>query len=231
MITRLEGILESISSGSIVIDGDGSLTYEILVPAYTAARLEGKIGQHVKLHTLYYFESQNQGATMIPRLAGFLSPSEREFFELFTTCKGIGYRKALRAMTLDAAQIAYAVANRDVAMLQSLPEVGRRTAETIVATLHGKVDRFLAHTTGESASSNSADPANVGDSDQEQLSGGQPALGNSQAGGAREAIEVMVQLGENRTQVIQWVDQVLASEEKFENIEAMIARVYQIKSS
>lgn len=230
MIARFEGILESISSGSIVIDGEGSLTYEILVPAYTAARLGGKIGQHVKLHTLYYFESQNQGATMIPRLAGFLSPPEREFFELFTTCKGIGYRKALRAMTLDTAQIAHAVANRDIAMLQSLPEIGRRTAETIVATLHGKVDRFLAYTTGESTSRKSTDPANVGDGDQEQLDGGQPALENSQSSGAREAIEVMVQLGENRTQVIQWVDQVLAREEKFENIEALIARVYQIKS-
>ena len=68
MIARFEGILESISSGSIVIDGEGSLTYEILVPAYTAARLGGKIGQHVKLHTLYYFESQNQGIYFLHRI-------------------------------------------------------------------------------------------------------------------------------------------------------------------
>ena len=82
---------------------------------------------------------------MIPRLAGFLSVEDRAFFELFTTCKGIGNRKALRAMSLDVGQLAGAISDRDIALLQTLPDIGRRTAETIIATLHGKVDRFLNH--------------------------------------------------------------------------------------
>ena len=39
--------------------------------------------------------------------------------------------------------IAAAIAEKDIDLLKSLPEIGKRTAETIVAELHGKVDRFV----------------------------------------------------------------------------------------
>ena len=45
-------------------------------------------------------------------------------------------------MTMTTGQIAAAIVDRDVAMLQSLPEIGKRTAETIIAALHDKVDAF-----------------------------------------------------------------------------------------
>ena len=136
-------MLEAVDGGSALVRVDGGLTYEVLLPTYATAELSGQLGQVVELHTLHYLESQNQGATMQPRLAGFATVVDRDFFELFTTCKGIGNRKALRAMAISTEQIASAIADRDVAMLQTLPEIGRRTAETIVAALHGKVDRFV----------------------------------------------------------------------------------------
>ena len=141
MIARIRGILEALEDGVALIGDDGSdgigLTYEVLLPGFVVGRLGGSISQPVTLHTLHFFESLNQGATLVPRLAGFMTAEDRRFFELFTTCKGIGNRKALRAMALSTEQIASGIADRDVALLQSLPEVGRRTAETIVATLHG----------------------------------------------------------------------------------------------
>ena len=120
MIARLDGVLESVGEGAALVRVDGGLTYEVLVPSYAEAELAGRVGEPVSLHTLYYLESQNQGATMTPRLAGFVSIEDRRFFELFTTCKGIGNRKALRAMTLGTDQIAAAIADRDVATLQSV---------------------------------------------------------------------------------------------------------------
>ena len=214
MIARIEGILEAVDKSSVRIAAAGGLTYEVLVPAYAAARLGGRIGQTIELHTLHYLESQNQGATLLPRLAGFLTAEDRRFFELFTTCKGIGNRRALRVMILETAQIAAAIAGRDVTVLQSLPEIGRRTAETIVATLHDKVDAFA----GASAFA-TAGAADAGDE-------GEAAPGT---GTAREALELLVHLGENRTQSIQWIEQAMRSDEKYEEVQTLISRVYQIK--
>ncbi len=214
MIARIKGILEAVDESSVWIAVVGGLTYEVLVPAYAAARLGGRIGQAIELHTLHYLESQNQGAALLPRLAGFLTVEDRRFFELFTTCKGIGNRRALRVMTLETAQIAAAIAGRDLATLQSLPEIGRRTAETIVATLHDKVDSFA----GASAFA-AADTSGVGGE------GGAVSVNDM----AREALELLVHLGENRTQSIQWIDQAMRSDEKYEDVQTLISRAYLIK--
>ena len=213
MIARIAGILESVDESSVTLAGEAGMAYEVLVPAYTGMRLGGQIGQRVELHTLCYLDSPNQGATLLPRLAGFLSLADRQFFELFTSCKGIGNRKGLRAMALETTQIATAIAGRDAAVLQSLPEIGRRTAETIIAALHDKVDAFA----GASAFA----PAG---NDAEKSASGRPV------GIVREALDLIVQLGENRTQAIQWIDHVMHSDEKPRDVQQLIARVYQIKS-
>ncbi len=202
--------------------GSGALVYAVLLPSYGSARLGGLLGQVVALHTLYTIESQGQGTTMFPRLLGFLRVEDRQFFELFTTCKGIGHRKALRAMTLDTAQIAAAIADRDVATLQSLPEIGRRTAETIVATLHGKVDRFLM------APGSDAETADRGaDSGPSQGAAANP----SRRWLVRETLEVLLQLGESRVEALSWIDQALAgSQQPPDDVEQLIAEVYRVKS-
>lgn len=214
MIVKLQGHLESLDTDRATVSLPDGLTYEVLLPAYTAARLAGSIGQTVTLHTLYYLESTAQGATIYPRLAGFLSPTDKQFFELFVTCKGIGNRKALRAMTLSTTQIAGAITDRDLALLQSLPEVGKRTAETIAVTLKGKVDRFLDA------------PGSVrGDIEGPD---GEPA--HIPSGGlARDALNVLVQLGENRTQAVNWIDHALSMDDAPKDIEALVAEVYRIK--
>jgi len=187
------------------------LTYEVLLTAYTAARLGGSIDQSVTLHTLHWLEGSAQGASMFPRLAGFTSLDDRRFFELFTTCKGIGHRKALRAMTLSTGQIASAIADRDVALLKSLPEVGTRTAETIVATLRGKVDAFIS--------------ADGSDASADRAGGNEPTTSL-----AREATEVLVHLGENRAQVVAWIDQAMREGGDPQDVQDLVARVYQIKA-
>ena len=242
MIARIEGRLLSIQSGAALVrvamgdsvggavpgghsggmsggggqSGGGAhsgsgLTYEVLLTGYTAARLGGSIDQMVTLHTLHWLEGSAQGASMFPRLAGFMSPEDRRFFELFTTCKGIGHRKALRAMTLSTGQIASAIADRDVALLKSLSEIGARTAETIVATLHGKVDAFV-----------SADA--YGDAS------GEAAAAAPTSGLAREAMEVLMQLGESRAQVVAWIDQAMRESDRPTDVQGLVARVYQIKA-
>jgi Holliday junction DNA helicase RuvA len=215
MIARITGILEGIEGGSALLRVGEGITYQVLVPAYTAARLGASVGQTVSLHTFHFIESQGQGMTMIPRLAGFTTQQDRRFYELFTTVKGIGNKRALRAMALESAQIAGAIADRDLALLQTLPEIGRRTAETIVATLTGKVDGFVA----AAAEARAAEPG----------SPGTPA--SSASGLTRAAMEVLLQLGENRNEALAWIDQALRDEkDRPRDVQDLIQRVYRIKA-
>ncbi|MBI1337736.1 MAG: hypothetical protein GC164_12345 [Phycisphaera sp.] len=215
MIVKLEGVIESVEKGAVHLRV-GDVTYEVLVPAFTAARLGDSIGQTRVLHTIEYFESHNQGASMTPRIAGFLSPGDRRFFELFVSCKGIGNRKALRAMALESSQIAAAIADRDTALLQSLPEIGKRTAESIVTELAEKVGPFVA---------DHAYPSRA-------ASGVQAPPGSAKPNSmAREALEVLLQLGENRTQAVTWIDAVLRDQDRPRDAQELVSRVYRIKSA
>jgi holliday junction DNA helicase RuvA len=223
MIVKIQGVLEGLEGSSALVrleggsaPGCGGLTYEVLVPAFTAARLGDRVGQAVTLHTFHFIESQGQGTTMIPRLAGFLTVEDRDFYELFTTCKGIGNKRALRAMALDTAQIAGAIADRDLALLQSLPEIGRRTAETIVATLRGKVDAFV--------SAAAFAPGAVG------KNGAAAPAPSPQRAMAREALEVLLQFGENRVQAMNWIERALGENSPPRDVQTLIGRAYQIKA-
>ncbi len=144
MISRIRGTLLSLAENTAEIDLGGGLTFEVLLPAYLSARVAPQIGKPVEFITLTYLEGQGQGSSFIPRLIGFAHDSERRFFDVFTTVKGIGNKKALRALTVEPAAIARAVMSRDAKSLQQLPEIGKRLAETMIAELHGKVDRFLS---------------------------------------------------------------------------------------
>jgi Holliday junction DNA helicase RuvA len=214
MIARIHGVLEALEGSTALIGAGGGLTYQVLLPAYTASRLGASIGRPVTLHTLHWLESQDQGSSMTPRLAGFLSEEDRRFFELFTTCKGLGRRRALRAMAMDTARIAAAIADRDLPMLQSLPEIGRRLAETLVATLHGKVDGFV------SAAAFGDKPADAGSS----RTAGDGSL-------AREALQALLQLGEDRLTAVSLIDRALADpEQRPRTVQQLLTRVYALKA-
>lgn len=181
MISRLTGTLEQVRDGVAEIAQAGAgLVRQVLIPGYLGPRLVARLGETVTLHTLEFLESPNQGATFVPRLVGFAHPSEREFFELFTTVKGIGARKALRALAVEPAAIARAVQDRDARALRELPEIGPRLADTIVAELHGKVERFVLDGAGAVVDV-------------------KPTRGSGSPEEA-EAVETLVRLGETRAE-------------------------------
>jgi len=216
MIACIEGDLINVLSDGSVLVRVGPITYSILVPAYDRERFIGLVGQQITLHTLHYFESIGQGNVFLPRLIGFESPDARSFFELFTTVKGIGNRKALRALAVPIGTVAHAIANRDAKFLTTLPEIGKRTADTIVAELHGKVDAF------------------VGSADQIETSGssvGWSGIEPVQRESAEEALAVLIQLGETRQQAMKWIEQVIMSDSEGESqdAEAIVSAVYRAR--
>jgi len=204
MITHLTGTLVAIEDGAAHVRS-GDLTYEVLVPAADAMALAARIGQPASFHTLHYLEGQGQGSSFWPRLIGFQSTADRAFFDLFTTVKGIGNRKALRALQLPFDQVAEAIAARDHALLQSLPEIGKRTAEAICVELKGKVDPFVrgigAVGAGSRAGAGSTAPRG-------------PITAEAKLMAAvRDAVEVLVQLGHAKPAARDLVERVIARED------------------
>lgn len=221
MISLITGTLSDMEAGKALIDPGHGLVYDVMLPAFAATRLSVKTGQVVTLHTFQFIESTAQGATMFPRLAGFLSKQDRQFFELFVTCKGIGHKRALRAMILDTNTLASAIADRDAKLIQTMPEVGKKLAETIVVTLRDKVEQFVSAAAYPASTS-----GNAGGDDNAITAGGGGRL-------AREALEVLIQLGENRTQAVQWIDRVLAVENEKDrpsDVQDVVAAVYRLKA-
>lgn len=215
MIARITGQLVDLQGDTALIEASLGIVHELLLPAFVTQRLAPSIGQTVTLHTLHFLEGQNQGALFLPRLAGFLTPADKAFYQLMTTVKGIGHRRALRALVLPTDQLAMAIVDRDIKLLQTMPEVGKKTAETIALTLRDKVDEFL----------NAPRASSPGDPDVVDP----PAAPTSSL--ARGAVEALVTLGEDRAKALAWVDQIMQSDERPETIEELIAAVYRLKAA
>jgi holliday junction DNA helicase RuvA len=211
MISRLEGILRTLTDDGRAMLCCEHITYEVFIPGADQQRLATMIDQCVAFHTLYYLENRDQGATYLPRLIGFASPEDRAFFELFTTVKGIGNRKALRALQLPFGTIAVAIAEKDIDLLKSLPEIGKRTAETIVAELHGKVNRFME-----------LKPIDLAAGGNPREIGGRSSLIN-------DAVAVLAQLGEQKLTARQLVDRALAADPTLQTPEELVAAAFRLK--
>ncbi len=226
MICKVRGKIEAVQDGKLLLQMEGGLTYELLLPTYAQARLGGMIGQAASLETLHYLEGSSQGSNFTPRLAGFLTPMDKAFFELFISVKGIGPRKALRAMALETGRIAGAIADRDAKLLQSLPEIGQRMAETIIASLHGKVDRFVAEAAYAGTGGRAASGAAAGAGAAEMESAG----GSSRRALARQTLEVLLQLGENRVQALTWIDEALRKHPEVDQPHDLLTRALEVKA-
>ena len=213
MIASIEGELLSAEEGTALLQV-GALTYEILVPAADLAALAGQRGATVRFVTLHYLEGQGQGSSFWPRLIGFRSAEDRDFFELFTTVKGIGVRRALRALQRPFAEVATAIARRDEKALTALPEVGKKMAESIVVELKDKVARFTA-----------------------SASGGMPMVAGggvatvSLAGAAGDAVIVLVQLGEPRPLAERLVERALQVEGGKAEAQVLVAAALRMRGS
>lgn len=141
MISAITGQLTAVGEGRAYVQ-TGAFLLELLVPASDVAALSGSVGRELVFHTLVYMEGDASRGNLTPRLIGFARIKDREFFELFTTVKGIGPKTALRALSAPVGQIAAAIERKDARFLVQLDGIGKRTAELVVAELAGKASRF-----------------------------------------------------------------------------------------
>lgn len=149
MISRITGKLEILGTEEAYISL-GPIQAVLSVSEETRMKLQSQLGEQVTLYTIFDIEGGVGGSRMTPRLIGFLSPVDREFFEVFTSVDGVGVRKALRAMTRSVRDLARMIQDQDVKGLSTLPGIGEAFAERIVAKLRRKVATF-ALAPGDSA--------------------------------------------------------------------------------
>jgi len=158
MISAITGQLKRVDDDRVHLTC-GNLDFEILVPAFDIDHLRANLNEEITFHTIFDLEGDATRGGLTPRLIGFLRADDKRFFQLFITVKGIGPKRALRALVKSVGTIAEAIESKNAKALKELPEIGNRTAETIVAELAGKMAQFAmsgsgrakaaAHTTGD----------------------------------------------------------------------------------
>jgi Holliday junction DNA helicase RuvA len=200
VIGYLRGRILRRAEGMIILEA-GGVGYEVWLPPVVEAALppgDGPLELFISYHA-----SANQPR---PVLVGFLRQVEQEFFERFITVDGLGPTKAMRAMVKSVHEIADAVERRDLAFLRRLPGIGGRTAEKVVAALHGKMGKYalLREAVGPARS----EPADF----------------------KEEVIEVLTrQLGHRAAEARRMVDEALVRAPHVDSAEALFQEVYRLQ--
>ncbi len=210
MITKLTGQLTELGEDIAVLH-IAPFHYEVLVPDFTRRQLQLKIDQDVELHTIQYIDGNVQkGGRMTPRMIGFNSIVEREFFEMFCSVDGVGVKKALRAMVRPVPDVARAIEEQDVNTLKTLPGIGAATAERIVAKLRRKMAKFALLI-----------PALEGES----------AASVSQHSLAEEVCQILISLGHPEAEARNMITAAVESGKKIKDVESFLQLVYEQRTA
>ncbi|MEO1618454.1 MAG: Holliday junction branch migration protein RuvA [Planctomycetota bacterium] len=206
MFISIEGKLTQVSETAVAIRFD-PFEYEVLVGDYTRRQLQTKLGQSIRLHTLDYIEGNAQGGgRLTPRLVGFSTEPERQFFDLFCSVDGVGVKKALRAMVRPVKELAVLIEQQDAKGLSALPGIGPATSERIIAKLRRKMPRFalMVDATGPSGDDSGETNAVVS-----------------------ETFDALITLGHSEADARRLIDEALATKSKFKDTEAMLTAIYK----
>lgn len=205
MIVTITGKLIRVGETSVSIESL-PFQYEVLVGDYTRRQLQARIGQQAHLHTLDYIEGNTQGGRLTPRLVGFLTEPERQFFDLFCSVDGVGVKKALRAMVRPVKELAVMIEQQDAKGLSALPGIGPSTSERVIAKLRRKMPRF-ALMVDQAAAGDAGE-----DTSRELVS---------------ETFDALVTLGHSESDARRLIDDTIASGKKFKDTESLLTAIYQ----
>jgi len=135
MIAHLKGHLFRKSTESLIVDA-GGIGYQVIVPLSTFYALpeeEEGVSLHIYTHV-------REDALV---LFGFNTNLEKNLFLMLIAVSGIGPKLAVNILSgIGPEELLEAMARGDAPRLQSIPGVGKKTAERIVLELK---DRALKH--------------------------------------------------------------------------------------
>ncbi len=203
MITKITGKLVRLQDDRLTLQID-AFEHEVLIPEFSRRQLQSEMNKEISLHTIQYLEGNPMQGRLTPRLIGFLTEAEREFFELFCSVDGVGARKALRAMIRPVREVAAAIEDKDGKVLSSMPGIGPATADRIIAKLRRKVPKFALMVAREEKGDAGAEPDVVSDT-----------------------FEVLLTLGHSESDARHLLDTALDTKKKFKDTQALLEAIYQ----
>jgi Holliday junction DNA helicase RuvA len=210
MITKITGVLNRVQDEEVRLQV-GPLEYQVLVPEFIRRRVQGSLGREMTLHTSHYLDGNPMQGRVVPRLIGFTTEAELDFFELFCTVDKVGTRKALKAMVRPIKEIADAIQRQDSKWLTTLPGVGAATAEQIIATLRRKVTKYALMT-----------PA------AEELPEGAASSAVVVDGNVMEDVyQALMSVGHSPQEARNRLDKVLATGKAFKSVEEVLLEIYK----
>ncbi|MHC4118194.1 MAG: Holliday junction branch migration protein RuvA [Planctomycetota bacterium] len=203
MIAKIEGKLVKLDTESCLVQV-GPVGYEVMLPSYCVSALSGQVGADITLCTMEYYEGTLGGGNLVPRIVGFLNSGERDFFTKYISVKGMGIKKGLRSLSIPIGTIAAAIENGDEKTLMSLPAIGRRMSQQIIAELRGKLQSFAV--------------------------GAEPAVGGVEFRPFQaEALEILIAWGEKRAEAMELVELACRKHPDINTAEALVPLVYRLK--
>ncbi len=206
MITKFTGKLLALTETTATIECL-PFEYEVYVTDFTRRHLQMKLNETVKLFTIDYIDGNPQkGGRMTPRMVGFDTDIERQFFELFCSVPGLGIKKALRALVRPVRDIAHSIEQQDVKTLTTMPGIGPAMAEKIVAQLRRKMAKFALMARGDEG-----DP-------QEPSTTGHSIFD--------ETYQILLSLGHSEADAKQLLDAPMSGKKKYKTVETLLQAVY-----
>jgi Holliday junction DNA helicase RuvA len=212
VLTRIRGTLQSVSDETAVLLIE-PFEIEVLISEHTRRTIQTKLGESISFSTICYLEGGAMVSRLVPRVVGFLSPIDREFFEIFCSVDGVGVRKALRAMIRPVRELARMIEDQDVKQLATFPGIGEATAERIVAKLRRKVGKFALILSPQPADGTVLAEAN-----------GAPE--SAQPDVIRDTYAALLSVGHSESQAREAIDRVLSAKKKFKSVADMIEAIY-----
>jgi len=203
LITKITGQLTALQNDVATVR-IGAFEHQVLIPEFTRRQLQQQVNQEIHLHTIEYLEGNPMQGRLTPRLVGFLTEAEREFFELFCSVDGVGVKKALRAMVRPVREVAVAIEEQDEKSLSALPGIGAATAERIIAKLRRKVPKFALIVARDERREATVEPDVVA-----------------------ETFNILRGLGHSESEARRLLDAALTAKKKFKDVQSLIEAVYQ----
>lgn len=132
MIGYLRGLVLDKEAGEIVVDVHG-VGYRVSLSLNSMASVP-EIGGPIQLRI--HTHVREDALTLI----GFVTAEEEQLFHHLISASGVGPRLALNILSgMPPAEIAYALAHKEIARLTKISGVGKKTAERLIVELSDKL--------------------------------------------------------------------------------------------
>ncbi|GAB5465571.1 MAG: Holliday junction branch migration protein RuvA [Candidatus Kapaibacteriales bacterium] len=197
MIEKLKGIVDELTPTKAVIMC-GGVGYAVSIPTTVANSINLGAEETIFIRSIYRENAQS--------LYGFSSSQSRDIFDKVTSISGIGPKIGIAILSVfSSAQLSEIISQNNIAAMQKVPGIGKKTAERVVLELKSKLDLTSF-----------------------KISDGVSSISSS---ASSEAVEALVSLGVNRQKALAAVEKAKKQVEDPTNVEEIIKKALSVAMS